>query len=137
MSKDIAVVAKTARTLDAEITQWENRKSFVEGEVKRLNELKGGLESEIAQKQSDYKIFMSQKDEESKKIRQNALDERARLDKDILLFQNVLQQFQKDKAAFVDMKNVIDAQTAKHEEQMNNVRQFIIAVQRATSLLGL
>lgn len=121
----------------AEEVQWENRVAYQKGEHDRLVKAKETLQSEIDRKTSDYSIYVSQKDAESKKIRQDALDSQEQLAKDKQEFQGILQDFQKQKAEFSEAQKGKDNDRAKVEAQMNNIREFVIAVQRACSLLGL
>jgi len=122
---------------NAELTRWENRKGFLEDEIKRLMQTKETLQEEIDRKSADYNIYISQRDAESKKIRQDVLDEQATLAEQKAEFQAVLKTFQNEQALFAKEKETVQNQNARFEQQMNNIRQFIIAVQRASSLLGL
>ena len=137
MSEKIATAMRGVKAVDAEIVQWENRVQFVQDEVKRLTQTKDNLEADIARKQSDYQVYVSAKDADSKKLRQDALDERAQMDKDKAEFQAILSAFKAEKDSFADTKKSVDDGKANVEERMNAIRQFVIAVQRACTLLGL
>jgi type II secretory pathway component PulM len=137
MSHEMTTAMKTAKTIEKELVQNENRLAYVQDEVKRLNLAKDAQQAEIDKKTADYNIYISQRDAESKKIRLDVLAEREQLDKDKQEFNAILRDFQNQKVAFADQSRIVAEQNAKHEEQMNNVRSFVIAVQRACSLLGL
>lgn len=121
----------------AEEVQWENRVAFNKSENDRLAKAKEALQAEIEKKSSDYAIHIAQKDMESKKLRQEVLDANEKLTHDKAEFQVILKNFQQEKASFIDGRKGLDNEKAKNEAQMNNIREFVIAVQRACSLLGL
>jgi archaellum component FlaC len=125
------------KTLDKDLVLAENELQAVREEVERLNKAKDALQSEIEKKTADYNIHFSGRDAESKRKHQDVLLQSEQLVKDKQEFQAMLQQFQKDKAAFSDSKKTIDIQNAKYAEQINNVQQFLTAIKRAYSVLGI
>lgn len=137
MSDKIDTAVRSLKVVGAEITQWENRLEFVKSEVQQQTKAKEALIADIERKSADYNIFIAQRDAESKKIRQSVLDEHAQLEQDKAEFQTILHQFQKDRVAYLDQKKTMDSQNTKHEAEMNNIREFVIAVQRACSLIGI
>jgi phage-related protein len=137
MSEKMDVAVRGVKEMNMEIVQWENRLQFVQDEVKRLNASKEAMQGEIDKKTADYNIYMAQRDAETKKIRQDVTDDRAQMDKDKAEFHKIVQQFQKEKQGVLEAKQTHEVEKAKNEAQLNNIRQFIIAVQRASSLLGL
>lgn len=136
MSDKIATAVKGVKAIDAEIVQWENRLGFVQDEVKRLSDTKEKMQSEIDQKTAYYNIYIAQKDNESKRMRQEQVESQEQLAKDKSDFMEILTQFKAEKDAFEEEKKGSENLKAQYEDKMNNVRQFIIAVQRAFSLLG-
>lgn len=121
----------------AEEVQWENRIAYQKGEHDRLLKAKESLQAEIDRKSSDYAIHMAQVDSTSKKLRQDTLDGNNQLSRDKADFQEVLKEFQKQKQEFIDSQKETDSLKVQNEAKMNNIKEFIIAVQRACSLLGL
>jgi hypothetical protein len=136
MSDKIETAVRGVKAINSEIVQWENRLQFVQDEVKRLSDTKNAMQAEIDKKTADYNIYIAQKDTDSKRMRQDTVADRDQLTKDKAEFLAMLEQHKKDKDSFAESKQSVDIQNAQFEEKMNNVRQFIIAVQRAFSVLG-
>lgn len=129
-------MANAEKTKVAEEVQMENRLQFQKDEHARLLKAKEAIQAEIDKKSSDYAIHISQKDAESKRMRQEILDQYAQMEKDKKEFQEYLLEFQKQKAASENERETIKNEKAKLEQQNQNIREFIIAVQRACSLIG-
>lgn len=137
MAQELSTAMKTAKDIEKQLVQSENRLAYVQDEVKRLTQTKDSMQAEIDKKTADYNIYIAQRDNDSKKMRQDLLEEREQMAKDKQEFQGMLVKFQKEKEGFADKAKIMETQNAKHEAQMNNIREFVIAVQRACSLLGL
>jgi len=137
MNDKVETATRSLKAVGAEITQWENRLQFVKDEHDRLSKAKDALQAEIDRKSADYAIFISQRDAESKKMREDALHERDQMAADKAEFQKILQQFQNDKNTHLEAVSGFAADKQKVQAQIDNIRQFIIAVQRASGLLGL
>lgn len=137
MSDKIQAAVRGIKAIDSEIVQWENRLEFVKNETERLTKTRDALQAEIDKKTADYQIYLSQKDVESKKIQQDALDGQTQLAKDKAEFQNILKAFQKERQDFLGQKQEVDAQALQAKAKLDNIQQFIMAVQRAISVLGL
>lgn len=125
------------KELDRSLVQIENKVAYMQSELKRVTENKEKVEAEIKEKMSNYDIFIAQRDMESKNIRQAVLDDRDKLAEDKEEFKNILAKFQTERASHIESVNGFETNKLRNEAQMNNIRQFIIAVQRACSLLGL
>lgn len=121
----------------AEEVQWENRVAFQKGEHDRLVKAKEALQAEIDKKTADYAIHLAQRDSDSKKMRQDVLQDREQMDKDKSDFHEILKSFQAEKEAFLKGQEGSQNEKAKLEAEKNNIREFVIAVQRACSLIGL
>lgn len=134
---EMTVALKTAKEIERALTQHENRLAYVQEEVKRLTATRDSIQEEINKKSADYDVYIGKRDADSKKIRQDALDEQTQLSKDKAEFQAILQAFQKDKQIHLESKQGSENEKKKIDQQRNDVREFIIAVQRASSLLGL
>ena len=128
---------KTAKQIQIEMVQWENRLEVIKADHDRLMKSRDALQAEIDQKTADYNIYMAQKDADSKKMRAETMAQSDQLAKDKAEFQDILKKFQDQKAIVDSQAKSIEIDKSKLEEQMNNVRLFISAVQRALAVLGL
>lgn len=137
MAQELSMAMKTAKEIERNLVQSENRLAFIQDELKRITATRDSMQAEIDKKTADYNIYIAQRDADSKKMRQDVLAERDQLSKDKVEFQGILQQFQHDKQVHLESIQGFETNKTRNEAQMNNIREFIIAVQRACSLLGL
>lgn len=137
MPQELTAALKAAKDIDRNLTVSENRLQFVTDEVKRLTATRDAMQAEIDQKAANYNIYIAQRDAETKKIRQDTLESTDQLAKDKKEFQDILKQFQNDKASVDHDKNANEAERGKIKAQKEAIQGFITAVQRACSLLGL
>lgn len=137
MPQELTAAMKTAKEIERSLVQNENRLAYVQDEVKRLNTTKETMQAEIDRKTADYNIYIAQRDTDSKKMRQDVFDGQEQLAKDKAEFQKILVQFQKDKQVHLESVQGFEVNKTRNEAQMNNIREFVIAVQRACSLIGL
>lgn len=137
MPQELTTALKTAKDIERSLVQHENRLAYVQDELKRVTQSKDAMQAEIDRKAADYNIYIAQRDTDSKKMRQEIVDERTKLDGEKKQFQDILVQFQKEKQGYLDSVHAFETNKTRNEAQMNNIREFVIAVQRACSLLGL
>jgi len=137
MPQELTAGMKAAKEIERSLVQNENRLAYIQSEVKRLSEAKEKVEADIKEKMSNYDIFIAQRDSESKKIRQAVMDDRDQLAKEKEEFKGILAKFQAEKATHLESVQGFETNKTRNEAQMNNIREFIIAIQRACSLLGL
>lgn len=136
-NETVAAAQRGLKAVGAEITQWENRLEYVKGEVDRLNKTKASIEAEIAQKSADYDVYIAKRDSDSKRLREDVTAEKAKLEAAKKEFQSIVADFQKEKELHLEDKQSLALQKTKSDADKDNVRQFVIAVQRASSLLGI
>jgi chromosome segregation ATPase len=137
MASELGTALKSAKEVDRQLTVAENRFAYVQEEIKRATENKEKLNSEITVKKAEYDMYIAGKDAEWKKVRQDVLDERAQLDKDKVEFQGILQKFKLEQNALASDRETFENDKRKTGAQVENIKQFVMAVQRACSLLGL
>ena len=137
MSAQMSEAMKSAKQIQTEMVQWENRLENVKSELERTQKTKDDLQAQIDKKTSDYNIYMSQRDADTKKMRQDTNEGNEQLLKDKAEFQAMLLEFRKEKQEFEAAKNNVDVDMAKMNAQKENIKGFIQAVQRACGLLGL
>lgn len=116
---------------------YQNRIDFLKTEHDRLFKAKEALSSEIGRKTTDYELYMGQKDAESKRLRQDALDSQEQLAKDKAEFQGILKQFQSDKSALEKEQHDLNTDRVKVCSRLEQIGHFIQAVQRDITVLGL
>lgn len=134
---ELTVAMKTAKTINQELVVAENRVEFLKAEEIRLKKSNEATRDEIDKKSQDYSIYMGQKDAETKQLRANLLVEREQFSKEKADFMGILQDHQKEKAALASEKHAFESEKSKHTGQVENVQQFVIAIRRAVSLLGI
>jgi hypothetical protein len=137
MPQEMTVAMKTAKEIEKNLTVAENRLAYVQEECKRFAATKENLQGEVDKKVADYNMYVAAKDAETKKLRQDVFQEREQMEKDKVEFQSILQKFKLEQNALASAKEEFDNDKRKTGAQVDNIRQFIIAVQRASSLLGL
>ena len=137
MPQELTVALKTAKDIEKQLTVAENRLAYVQDETKRLIATRDKQQAEIDEKTANYNIFISQRDTDSKRMRQEIQDQHVQLEKDKAEFQGILQQFQQSKKALQVERDAFENDKRKTGAQTNSIREFIIAVQRASSLLNL
>jgi chromosome segregation ATPase len=137
MSTEVATAVKNLKTIGTEITQWENRAEVVRAEHDRLLQARDALQAEIQQKTSDFAIYMAQRDSEAKAQRTELNAEREKLAKDKEEFQAILKQHKTERDSLNSDKQQFEIQKLKHEASTKNVQDFILAVRRASGLLGI
>jgi uncharacterized protein (DUF3084 family) len=137
MPQELTTALKTAKDIEKQLVVAENRLAYIQEETKRLTTTRDSIQEEINKKSADYDVYIGKRDADSKKIRQDALDEQSQLLKDKTEFQTMLQAFQKERQVYMESKQGFENEKKKNELDRTNIREFIIAVQRACSVIGL
>jgi hypothetical protein len=130
------IVPKPKETIAQEVVA-ENRLAFVTAEYDRLFKAKEALQIEIDKKMSDYNIYMAQRDAETKKARADALALGDTMAKDKAELYSILKKFQDDKAAVDDERESLAIQRNQVKERFEAIRNFIVAIQRDITVLGI
>lgn len=136
MSQLVSEDLKTAKELKSQIVQWENRTESLKLDIESLRKQKETLESEIDAKKTDFQLYMGNRDSEVKKARELLLQEQTKLDQDKADFINILESFKREQEKLKVEKDAIAVDKNKAQDQISRVQQFVIALQRAYSLLG-
>ena len=136
MSQNMEIAQKTMKAATAEMVQWENR---IEGMKETHNNMlrqKEALESEINRKRADFDNYISMKDSDIKKGRESMVVDQQTLLAQKEEFKKVLQQHEIDKSNYLQAVKEIEIDRNKLIENRGRVDQFIIALQRAYTLIG-
>lgn len=134
---EVRDAVKNLKTVGSELTVWENRLDIAKAECEKNQKMRDALQAEIDKKTSDFGIYIAQRDAENKKTHSEVLEAREKLESDKSEFQMILKQHQQDKAALDSQKHEFEIQRLKHASTVENVQQFILAVRRASGLLGI
>lgn len=134
---ELTTAMRTAKTINQELVVAENRVEFLKAEEGRLKKANETVQANIDKKTADYDLYMGQRDAETKKMRADILVERDQLAKERTEFMEILQQHKKERSAFDAEKHGFDSEKSKHAGEVENVRQFVTAIRRAVSLLGI
>lgn len=136
MSQPLSTAMKTGKDLQAEMTQWENRRDFVKNEHDNLKLAKETLQKEIDQKTADYTLMMSSRSSELNKRAEDVAKDKSKLEESKLEFMNILKEFQRDKSGHEEAKKSLEIEKKKLDERRSRIDEFVIAFQRAYSLIG-
>lgn len=136
MSAQLSEAMKTAKTIQQELVQNENRLAAVQDQIETAKRQKEKLDAEIQQKGDEYKMMMDHRDGETKKLRDAVITDREQLENDRKDFLKVLQDFQVQRNELEAKKEAFKNDLAKSADAKNKVNDFIVAVQRAYSLIS-
>ena len=120
-----------------EQVQYENRVEFLKSEHDRLQKANDLLQADINKKSSDYQLFISMKDSESKKLRADAVAAHEQTEKNKQEFNDVLIAHKADKEAFDLAKQTLERDQRIVAGQKEQISQFIQALRRDLSVLDI
>lgn len=137
MSAQMTEAMKSAKTIQAEMTQWENRLDVLRSDHERLSKAKDALQADIDRKTSDYEVFIAARNSDIAKLREETDNQAKELARQKEEFKTILSNFHKEKQAFEAQNHSLAGERASLEKRNAAVNDFIIAVQRALTVLGL
>jgi chromosome segregation ATPase len=131
----MAEAMKSAKTIQAEITQWENRLEEARNEHGNLKRQSEVLQGEIDQKRNEYANYIST----TQKQLRDGLDQ-LNADQGVLknqrdVFKSELDKHLTDKAAFAHEKSEFEKEKSRVAGSRQLVNDFIQAVRRAYNVL--
>lgn len=136
MSEQMTTAMKTAKTLQQELVQNENRLAAVVDQVETAKRQKEKLDAEIQHKSDEYKMMMNQRDAETKQLRDAVIRDREQLESDKKDFLKLLRDLQTEKNALEASREDFKNEQFKVADTRERVNGFIVAVQRAYTLIG-
>jgi hypothetical protein len=125
------------KSIDAETVRLENRLEDLRQEVDKNVKAREAIIAEISKKTDDFNSYMAIKDSELKKSNTELLVQRDELNNQKSEFQTILKQHQESKASLDKEKHEFEIQKLRTVATTQNVQEFITAVRRACSLLGI
>lgn len=136
MDRKINDVVVSLKNANIEATQWENRLEGMKETHANLVRQKQSLEDEINRKRADFDNYISMKDSEIKKARELLANDQATLASQKEDFKKLLQQHEIDKSNHQQAVKELEVEKNKVNEARARVDGFVIACQRAYSLIG-
>lgn len=125
------------KSVGSDIVREENKLEALKSEVQKLSMARDAIQAEIDRKSSDFNIYMSQKDAETKKSRADMLLEKEQLMKDQSDFQDILKQHKGSQSSLEEQKRLFEIEKLRFVSTTSNVQEFITTVRRAYGLLGI
>ena len=116
--------------------QWQQRVDILKVTHENLYRQKGQLEEEMNRKRADFDNYIASKDAQYKKDHESLVAERAVLTQQREEFKKILGQHEVDKSNIAQAKMDIQTERAKVDDARSRVDQFVIALQKAYSLIG-
>lgn len=125
------------KLIDAESVKLENKLEDLHKEVEQLTRAKDSLVLEVGKKTDDFNTYMAMKDSEIKKSRTQLLEEQQDFNNQKSEFQAIIKQHQETVKSFQEEKRLYEIHKLKQDSLVKNTQEFITAVRRASSLLGI
>lgn len=135
-TESMGVAAKSLKQAQQEMVQWENTLEGLENKVKALVKQKDDIQATIDKKLADFETTISFKRTDYVK-REAALEEEKRkvsLAKEEL--EKAVKVLATERAAIQKDRDTVDVLKKVFEERNGKIDQFVIALQRAYTLVG-
>lgn len=136
MSEKAAVAVQSIKAAQAEMVQWENRVAGLRSDYENLQRQNAALSAEIDRKRTDFDLYMSAKDAEIKNNRATLMADQEEHNKQKVEFLEIMKKFRQEQVDFEAQKKVLNDELAKIADRRGKIDQFVIALQRAYSLIG-
>lgn len=127
---------KSVKTIQQEMTQWENRKENLISENNTLQKQNKQLSEEIETKRADYQNYIYTRDKQLKDGWTKLHEDQMVLEQQRTEFKEVLAKFQKDKEGLAHERMLYEKEKSAFGGQKQAVDGFIQAVRRAYSLIA-
>lgn len=136
VSESMQVAAKTMKQAQAEMVQWENTLEGLESKVKALIKTRDDLQSTIDKKMSDFELTISFRRQEMAKREEYLAEEKRKVDSAKEELFKATKAMQEERASFAKDKDGIAVGKKVNEDRKAKIDQFVIALQRAYTLVG-
>lgn len=136
MSQQMTEAMKSAKTIQQEMTQWENRLETSKNEVQNLKRQSQLLQDEMDAKRVAYAGYISEKEKQIREGYNKNFEDQKVLDSQRGDFKNSLDAHMKEKALLVQEKSDFEKEKSRFYGQKQNVDGFVQAVRRAYSLIA-
>lgn len=135
MSTQMTEAMKSAKQIQTEMVQWENRNEVLKQENMRLHKENTALSEQIDAKRLEYSNYIASREKQYRDSMDKLSGDQRILDGQRDEFKSVLEAHQKEKMALEQEKNSLirEKSVLAGEKQMLN--DFIQAVRRAYNVL--
>lgn len=135
-AETVGQAVASMKKAQGEMVQWENMLESIKAKVTDLSRQRDEVQKQIDLKVSNANIVMSEQRSKLDAERQFVQSEREKLEQGKKEISAQIDAFRTEKAAFSAEKEASQKLLAAAKQARNNVDQFIIAVQRAYTILG-
>jgi len=136
MSEQMTQAMKSAKTIQQEMTQWENRLEMIKNEATNLKKQNDILQTEIDNKRTQYAGYISDKDKSIRDGFTDLANHNKILESQKAEFAGILDAHHKEKAKLDQDKSEFEKEKSKILGQKQLIDAFIQAVRRAYSLIA-
>lgn len=136
MTQQLTEALKSAKTIQQEMTQWENRLESVKQEHGNLKRQSDILQAEIDNKRTEYSGYIADREKQIRHGFEKVTEDQRILDGQRDEFKKILDAHQKEKAGFSQERSDFEKEKSKILGQKQMVDGFIQAVRRAYSLIA-
>lgn len=136
MTAQMSEAMKTAKQIQQEMVQWENRNESLKAENDRLAKANEILQTEIAQKTSEYQTYIANREKSIRDAQAQLAQDQKTLEAQRDEFKANLQAHLKEKESLANDRMFFEREKARVEGIKKLNGDFIQAVRRAYSLIG-
>ena len=136
MSQQMTEAMKSAKTIQQEMTQWENRLETTKNDANNLRRENEILQAEIDNKRTQYAGYIADKEKSIRDRLEKLGQEHQILESKRTEFAGILSEHQKAKASLIQERSDFEKEKSKILGQKQMVDQFIQAVRLAYSLIA-
>lgn len=115
----------------------ENQLVILQEKQRSLEQQNKVIQEDIDRKRTDYELYLGSRDAETKKLRNDIILERQKLDADKAEFAKILEGITAQKTVMEKENNELIKEKAFVDQTKENLRQCILSIQRAITLIGL
>ena len=135
MTQQMTKALKSAETLQAELTQWENRVEYARNEHNNLKRQSEILQGEIDNKRTEYTNYISTHEKQIRDGLASLQTDRSTLESQRNEFKAILEAHDKEKAKLLFDKAEFVKEKSRTDGKRKLVEDFIQAVRRAYNVL--
>lgn len=135
MPTQMSEAMKSAKSIQTEMVQWENRLESAKSEYGNLQRNLEALKGQIDQKRSDYDTYISTREKQTREGIEAVNRDRQTLDIQQKEFADILAKHNKDKVTLAQERVTFEREKNLYNGRKTLVNDFIQAVRRAYNVL--
>lgn len=136
MSQQMTEALRSAKTIQQEMTQWENRLESIRNEHETLRRKNDLLTQEINQKTKDYEGYVMNRKQAHEAASAKLTEDMNNLESQRTEFAAMLEAHQKEKAQLIQDKSDFEREKNRVNGTKANIDGFVQAVRRAYTLIS-